>query len=208
MAFRGWPAEALDFFEGLEADNSKAYWQDHREVYDTAVRAPMEALLAELAPVFGAGKIFRPYRDTRFSRDKSPYKTNIAATLERGPYLSLSVEGLGAGAGYYEMGAEQLARYREAVADDAAGAELDRLATSLRRAGVDVGGREELKTAPRGYPKDHPRVEYLRHKGLIAWRSWPVAPWLGTAKAKAKIVEFYDRARPLLGWLDTHVGPA
>ena len=72
MAFHGWKVEALEFFEGLEADNSKAYWQRHKDVYDTIVRAPMEELLAELEPEFGEGRIFRPYRDIRFSRDKSP----------------------------------------------------------------------------------------------------------------------------------------
>src|SRR6187397_607378 len=103
MAFRGWPAEAIEFYEGLEADNSKAYWQDHKTVYEEKVRGPMEALLRELAPEFGEGKIFRPYRDVRFSRDKSPYKTNIAATVSEGGYISFSADGLGVGTGYYMM---------------------------------------------------------------------------------------------------------
>ena len=94
MAFRGWPNEALDFYEGLEADNSKTYWTAHRSVYDEKVLAPMNALLAELEPEFGAGKIFRPYRDVRFSADKSPYKTAIGATLELGGYVQLSAKGL------------------------------------------------------------------------------------------------------------------
>jgi uncharacterized protein (DUF2461 family) len=75
MTFHGWPAEALEFFEGLEADNSKVYWQRNRDVYDGMVRTPMEELLKELAPDWGEGRIFRPYRDIRFSSDKSPYKT-------------------------------------------------------------------------------------------------------------------------------------
>ena len=62
MVFRGWPVEAIEFFEGLTADNTKMYWQEHKEIYEQCVRAPMEALLAELEPEFGAGKIFRPYR--------------------------------------------------------------------------------------------------------------------------------------------------
>src|SRR5438552_11638875 len=70
MAFRGWPVEALEFFEGLEADNSKAYWQSNKTVYETLVRAPMEELIAELAPEWGEGRIFRPYRDVRFSAEK------------------------------------------------------------------------------------------------------------------------------------------
>ena len=108
MAFRGWKVEALEFFEGLEVENTKAYWQRNKEVYDTLVRAPMEELLAELAPDWGEGRIFRPYRDVRFSSDKSPYKTNIAAVVGDG-YVSLSAEGLGAGSGMWELAADQLA---------------------------------------------------------------------------------------------------
>ena len=96
--FEGWPEEALEFFEGLEADNSKTYWQRHKATYEKAVLAPMEALLDELRPEWGDSRIMRPYRDIRFSADKSPYKTFIAATAGPG-YVHLSSRGLGAGAG-------------------------------------------------------------------------------------------------------------
>jgi len=70
--FAGFGERATDFFAGLEADNSKAYWEDHRATYEAEVRAPMLALLAALEPEFGPGTMFRPYRDVRFSKDKSP----------------------------------------------------------------------------------------------------------------------------------------
>ncbi len=98
MPFGGWPAEALEFFEGLEADNSKTYWQRNKAVYESVVRAPMEELLAELAPEWGEGRVFRPYRDIRFSADKSPYKTHMGAMIGQG-YVQLSAEGLAADAG-------------------------------------------------------------------------------------------------------------
>ena len=207
MAFKGWPAEAIEFYEGLEADNSKAYWQDNKAVYEEKVKAPMEALLAELAPEFGAGKIFRPYRDVRFSADKSPYKTNCAATLEKGGYLSLSAEGLGVGCGMYMPAPDQLDRFRKAVADDRTGGELESLVAAVRKAGIEVSAHETLKTAPKGYPKDHPRIELLRQKGLITWRQWPVGAWLGTAKPKARVVEFLHTSQPIQDWLAKHVGP-
>ena len=207
MAFRGWPAEALEFFEGLEADNSKAFWQDHKATYETAVLGPMEALLAELAPEFGAGKIFRPYRDVRFSADKSPYKTNIGASLEKGGYVQLSSGGLGAGMGYWHMTTDQLERFRRAVVEDTTGEPLATLARSIRGNGIDITSIASLKTAPRGFPKDHARADLLRHKGLAAYRSWPVAPWLGTRAAKTRVVEFLRTARPLIDWLDDQVGP-
>ncbi len=100
MAFKGWPVEAVEFYEGLQADNTKAYWQEHKSVYERCVKGPMEELLAELAADFGAGRVFRPYRDVRFSKDKTPYKLNCAASLPGG-YVSFSAEGLFAGSGLY-----------------------------------------------------------------------------------------------------------
>lgn len=205
MAFQGWPAEALEFYEGLAADNSKTYWTRHKAVYEEKVRGPMAELMDELAAEFGEAKIFRPYRDVRFSKDKSPYKTNIGAVLGSG-YLQLSANGLAAGDGMYGMTPGQLERYRQAVADDAAGEQLERVISAVREQGISVHGHGSLKTAPRGYPPDHPRIELLRHKGLIAWREWPVEPWLGTAAARKHVVAFLLAARPLSTWLDSHVG--
>jgi uncharacterized protein (TIGR02453 family) len=208
VAFKGWQAEAIEFFEGLEADNSKAYWQDHKADYDKLVKGPMEDLLAELKKEFGEGRIFRPYRDVRFSKDKSPYKTNIAATLSKGGYIHLGTDGLGAGSGYYGLMPDQLARYREAVADDRTGKAVARLVDKARADGIEVSAHDVLKTAPRGYPKDHPRIDLLRQKGLIYWKLWPVGAWLGTPKAKDRVVELLREAKPLLKWLDANVGPS
>ncbi|HUF84639.1 MAG TPA: DUF2461 domain-containing protein [Acidimicrobiia bacterium] len=208
MTFRGWPAEAIEFFEGLEADNTKTYWQEHKPVYEKQVRAPMDELLAELEPEFGEGKVFRPSRDVRFSKDKSPYKTAIAATLAEGGYVSFSADGLGAGSGMYMPATDQLDRFRRAVADDRTGKQLVGIVDELRSAAIEVTAHDELKTAPRGYPKDHPRIELLRHKGLIAWKQWPVAAWMGTAKAKDRIVGFLRAAGSLNDWLDKRVGPS
>ena len=208
MAFKGWPASALEFYEGLEADNSKVYWTDHKVVYERDVKAPMEALLAELADEFGDGRIFRPNRDIRFSVDKSPYKTAMGATVGNG-YVQISAEGLFAGSGMYHLMPDQLDRYRAAVAADKTGKELEKVIAGVRaaKAKIDVHGTDPLKTAPKGYAKDHPRVDLLRNKGLVAAKQWPVAAWLGTAAAKTRIVEVLRAARPLNDWLDTHVGP-
>ncbi len=208
MPFKGWPPEAIEFFEGLEADNSKSYWLAHRTVYEEQVKAPMEALLAELAPEFGEGKVFRPNRDVRFSADKSPYKTQMAGMAGDVGYLQLSARGFGVGSGMYVMATDQLDRYRQAVADDGSGGELDDIVAEIRKHGLDVTGHDTLKTAPRGYPKDHPRIELLRNKGLIAWKEWPPAAWLGTRKAKDRVVDCLHAAQPLNAWLGTNVGPS
>jgi uncharacterized protein (TIGR02453 family) len=207
MAFEGWPEEALDFYDGLEADNSKAYWLAHKNVYETCVLAPMTELLAELEPEHGATKIYRPYRDVRFSKDKSPYKTAIAAHAGDG-YIQLSADGLAAGSGMYGMAPDQLERYRTAVSADSSGGELEQIIAVLRGDDIDVHGRDSLKSVPRGFPPDHPRAELLRHKGLVAWKEWPVEPWLATSAAKAKVADFLVATRPFGHWLTDNVGPS
>lgn len=208
MAFSGWSQRAVEFFDGLEADNSKAYWLAHKDVYTECVRAPMEALLAELEPEFGGPKIFRPYRDVRFSADKTPYKTAIGATLAGGGYVHFAADGLAAGCGMYHLSPDQLDRYRRAVAAEPSGEKLTGFVADVARQGIDVHGPDALKTAPRGYPKDHPRIELLRYKGLITWQEWPPADWLDTPRAIDRVVSFLHASAPLQGWLDQHVGPA
>jgi uncharacterized protein (TIGR02453 family) len=206
MVFRGWPIEALEFYEGLAADNSKTYWLAHKTTYDEVVYAPMAELLVELEPEFGPAKIFRPYRDVRFSADKSPYKTAIAASFTDGGYIHLSAEGLASGNGIYVMSPDQLKRYRAAVLDEPAGQELEHIRAAAAAAKIDITAHDQLKTIPRGFPKEHPRAELLRNKGLIAWKQWPVAAWLGRPTARTKVEEFLRATSDLNTWLATHVG--
>jgi uncharacterized protein (TIGR02453 family) len=207
VAFRGWPATALEFYEGLEADNSKSYWNDNKDAYERDVKAPMVALLGELAEEFGDSRLFRPNRDVRFSASKEPYKTAIAATIGAG-YVQLSSYGLMAGAGMYHFAPDQLERYRSAVASDRTGSGLESVLAVVAKSKVDVHGTDPLKTAPKGYPKDHPRIHLLRYKGLVASKMWPAAAWLGTAGAKTRVVEVLRAATPLNSWLNDNVGPS
>jgi uncharacterized protein (TIGR02453 family) len=175
-SFHGFPANAFEWFRGIETDNSKHYFSTHRETYEVAVRDALQGLLEELAAEFGGTvKMFRQHRDVRFSRDKSPYKTRTYGVIAERPgsrsalYAQLSSEGLFAGTGYYMLATDQLARFRAAVANDVTGPELERAVRSVEKAGVETFG-EALRTVPRGYPRDHPRIELLRHKSLIAGR--------------------------------------
>jgi uncharacterized protein (TIGR02453 family) len=205
MAFSGWPEEALDFYDGLAADNSKSYWTEHKATYEQKILAPMTELTEELAAEFGEPKIFRPYRDVRFSADKSPYKTHIGAVIGGTGYVQLSAEGLGAGAGMWQMEPESLERYRQAVASDGPGAELEQVIARIENDDITVHGHSVLKSAPRGYPADHPRIALLRYKGLTAWKQWPVEPWLETAAAKDHIMSFFRTVQPLCSWLTINV---
>jgi uncharacterized protein (TIGR02453 family) len=212
MAFRGFPSEAISFFEGLELDNTKAYWTANKDVYERAVKGPMEEFIASVDERYRPMRMFRPYRDVRFSPDKTPYKTHCAAVGEReggaAYYLSISSAGLYAGSGYWHMASDQLARFREMVDADKTGEELVRVIGALEKKGLELGSIEALKTAPRGYAKDHPRVDLLRRKGLASGRSFPVAAWLATAKAKDRIEQTWSASEQLNNWLDTNVGPS
>jgi uncharacterized protein (DUF2461 family) len=108
----------------------------------------------------------------------------------------------------YHMERDQLARYRAAVDDDQSGPPLERIVAEAAADGVRIHGHDRLKRVPRGYPPDHPRADLLRHKGVVAWKEWPVAPWLGTAAAKRRVADFLRASAPLNQWLGTHVGPS
>jgi uncharacterized protein (TIGR02453 family) len=210
--FRGFPQEGMDFFARLEADNNKQFWQASKTIYEASVRGPMEALLAELEDEFGAFHVFRPYNDVRFSKNKAPYKTQIGAVAEGEGgcsfYLHVDANGLYVGCGYYHMASDQLDRFRQAAIDDARGQDLERRCAALAKQGYTMSAMEELKTAPRGIPRDHPRIELLRRKGLIAGKQFAAAAWMHTAKAKAKVADTWRGAAPVTNWLDENVGPS
>jgi uncharacterized protein (TIGR02453 family) len=206
MSFAGWPGEAVEFFEDLEEDNTKSFWQAHMETYEVSVKRPMEELLAELGPEFGAGRLFRPYRDVRFSKDKSPYKTNIAAAIGPFGYVTLSAEGLGVGAGMHVMAPDQLERYRRAVDAEKSGTALELIVAGTKKKGYACAPSAPLKTAPKGYAKDHPRIALLNGKGIIVWKLWPVAGWFATKKAMERVADVLRSSVPLNDWLSKHVG--
>jgi len=204
MSFQGFPVEALDFYEGLEADNTKTYWTAHKQVYEQSVRAPLVELCAALEPEFGEAHLFRPYNDLRFAKDRSPYKEQQGAVVGD-HYLHVSAAGLFAASGYHQMAADQLERYREAVDDERSGGTLERLVRKIRSQGYTVGG-DALKTQPRGYAPDHPRIDLLRHKGLVAWIEFGSPPWLHTAGAADRVTQAWRAMIPLSRWLDDNVG--
>ena len=211
--FDGFGPKVQKWFRGLEADNSKAYFSASRDFFEDSVRGQMDALLTELSEMFGGEvKMFRQNRDIRFSPDKSPYKTNTYGILygsglaAQGLYASISARGLVAGAGYHLMARDQLDRFREAVADDGPGAELGNLTARAEKAGLELWG-ESLATAPRGYPKDHQRIELLRRKSLTLGATLKFGRGIGRAEGLGFVTETWRAAAPVTGWLDEHVGP-
>ncbi len=200
--FKGWSEDCQRFFIGLELDNSKKYFEANRRTYEDSVKGPMVALLESLEPDFGTGKVFRANRDIRFSKDKSPYKTNIAADVgmgAKGGYLSLDARGFTVATGRYVMSPEEIARFRKKVAADASGTQLAGIVTKLKKSGYDLGG-EVLKRVPPPWPQEHPRAELLRRKSLYAWKNYGLQPWLGSASARRYVVKMWTDAQPLNDW--------
>src|SRR5215217_7306574 len=208
--FQGIPAGAFEFYQELQENNTREWWQENKDRYQTLVREPFIALLAELEPRFGPGKIFRPNRDIRFSQDKSPYKTaqGAFASIQEGVgyYLQISAEGLLVGGGYHSHTPAQLARYRNSVDASGTGESLRHIVEAVGAAGFLVEG-EKLKTVPRGYPQDHPRAELLKHKSLSAATDLGQPDWLATPAAVQEIAALWDELRPLVDWVGRHAAP-
>jgi uncharacterized protein (TIGR02453 family) len=202
--FSGFPVAALDFFDDLEVDNTKSFWEAHRHVHAEAVKAPMVALAAALADEFGTAKVFRPYRDVRFAKDKTPYKTHQGAFVASGPstgwYVEVSARGVRTGAGFYEATPGALAAVREAIDDDRTGPELERIVAVLEAEGWTVGG-DRLKTTPRGYARDHPRIELLRHRSLTIGRSHGFEPVIHTPEILDVVRDDWRALRPFVEWI-------
>jgi len=206
VAFTGIPIAALDFYEDLEADNSKAFWTAHKPVYDEAVRAPLEALGAALAEEFGAPKVFRPYRDVRFAKDKTPYKTNQGVYFaDSSRYLHITAAGLFVAGGDWDTSSPQVARLREAVADDVSGPRLEQAIAAVTKAGFEIGG-DRLSRVPTGYDKEHPRGELLKHKSLTGHAELGAPAWLSTKRAVTEVTKRFRALAPLVDWLDDNVG--
>ncbi|MEP6665625.1 MAG: DUF2461 domain-containing protein [Nocardioidaceae bacterium] len=203
-AFEGFPPEALDFYDDLEMDNTKTFWSAHKDVYDHAVAAPMRALTSALEPDFGPAKVFRPYRDVRFSKDKTPYKAHQGAFVPAGPstgwYVQVSAPGVRVGVGFYEASSERLARVRAAIDDDRTGRELVTILAALTRKGWELGGNK-LKTTPRGYDADHPRIDLLRRKSMTLGKSYGLEPVIHTPALLTKVRRDWQTARPFVEWV-------
>lgn len=208
MVFGGFTARAVEFYAELEADNTREFWTAHKSTYESEVRDPMRELVAELEPEFGPGRVFRPQRNLRFSQDKTPYKTHQAAfvgsSLGVGYYVQLDAQGLLAGGGFRSHGADEVERYRKAVDDEASGTEVSTIVAALRMGGFEVEG-DPLKTRPKGYAGDHPRLDLLRCRSLMATTSFGTPDWLATPKALDEVRAAWRAVRPLAEWSAAHV---
>ncbi len=211
--FQGFPVVALDFYDDLEVDNTRSYWEKHKATYDEAVKAPMVALVSALAPEFALDrqsyKVFRPYRDVRFAKDKTPYKTHQGAFVPSGPstgwYVQVGAPGVRVGVGFYEASPARLAAIRTAIAEERRGRQLARIIAKLRRDGWELGG-DTLRTSPRGYDPGHPRIELLRHRSMTLGRSYGFEPVIHTSELLDLVRSDWRAATPFVRWVTENAG--
>jgi uncharacterized protein (TIGR02453 family) len=222
-AFPGFPVEMVEFFKGLEKNNNRDWFQPRKSIYEEKVKAPMidlvtavnEAML-KFAPdniVDPAKAIYRIYRDTRFSKDKTPYKTHIGAIFPRrgmdrhgsgGYYFGVSHKEIEIAGGLYMPSPEQLKLIRGTLAERHR--EFTKLAGAKKVVEL-VGklGGETLSRVPKGYPADHPAADLIRMKHWVYFATLPpasattpgiVKEIVDRFKAMAPVVDFFNE--PLL----------
>ena len=202
--FTGFPEAALDFYDDLEIDNTKSFWEAHKDVYLTSVKAPTTALVAALEPEFGTAKVFRPFRDVRFAKDKTPYKTHQGAYVGAGPacgwYVEIAARGVRTGAGFYDASSTDLARIRASIVNDLTGDQLGKILAKLTRAGFTVGG-DRLKTSPRGFDADHPRIDLLRHKSMTFGKDYGFDESIHTEALLDRVRADWRAGRRFVEWV-------
>lgn len=209
--FRGWPPTAIDFYRQLEAENTREWWLAHKTTYDTDVRAPFDALSDLVAEEFSPLKVFRPNRDTRFSKDKTPYKTHLDFLfwIGDGPpraqpacILRLTSTKVLLGAGQMGLSRDALARYRERLDDPVDGAAARAVVERLEAAGATLSDPDRVRV-PKPYAADHPSASLLRCDGFHVTMSAPHPSALDTDEAgdfAAWCTERWTAYRPLLDW--------
>ena len=221
--FEGFADGEGRFFRALARNQRREWFATHKDEYEQGWHAPMQALLTEVHDRIDAlfprhplarPKVFRIYRDVRFSKDKSPYKTHIGGYIAidgsgDGPsaaaplYVHLGANEVFVAAGQYMMDGAQLARFRAAVLDDRQGAALVAILRKLTRAGFTVGSHDVLQRVPRGFDPDHPRADLLKRKGLIVTFPEPARRLLVGRGLVDWLVSHTRRVVPLIEWLAT-----
>lgn len=210
--FSGFTPDSFGFFAELEANNNKVWWEANKARYEASVRGPLLALLEQVATEFGTSKVYRPYRDTRFSGDKTPYKDRAAAAVfgksGTGLYIEVSARGLDLGGGYWMPGKDQLERFRSVADDVRLFGDLEATVEELEAAGFGMYQQDALKTAPKGFAADHPRIHLLRLKHMVVEKLIAPQEWMYLPTAADEIRNQWLQVMVFNDWLASMVGPS
>ena len=226
--FRGFPEECVNFYKGLSSNNTKEWFDAHKPDFEKYVLAPardfvyhMGVRLATITPGIVADprvnrSIFRPYRDTRFSKDKTPYKTHLGIFMWVGPLAKMDCPGyyfhleppiLMLGAGNHCFSKPLLELYRDAVVDEEQGPALRKALRAIRKKGDYEIGVKHYKQVPRGYDKNHPNVDLLLFNGLVASTSVPIPQDFYSSTIVDFAFERFQGMSPLVKWLVRMITP-
>jgi uncharacterized protein (TIGR02453 family) len=204
-----WPPEALEFLRELEDNNDRAWFKANRARYDTHLVEPARALAASVADL-GEARLFRPYKDARFS-EGPPIKEQLGIAIgyagAGGYYVELSLDGLLVGGGLHHPAPDQLDRFRRAIDDDRVAPGFDRALRDAQDAGMQIID-PVMKRGPRGYRLDHPRIEHLKRKHLTLFCRHALEPWLHEPACVERVRAQLVATTPLVAWLAAHVGPS
>ena len=219
--FAGMPDEGLAFLEDLEEHNTKEFFDPRKRLFTEQVQAPFAVLVEAAAarlrgtvPGLGKPKVFRIYRDLRFSKDKTPYKTSMSASVpsrsreegdgpgvDTGFYVNVGPAGLYAASGLYHPGRPELERVRAAIADPGSGEELEAILRKAAAKGLEPY-LDPLQRMPKPWPADHPRAHLLKGRSLVLNRQHERARWLQTAELLDRLVADWKAMVPFNGWLE------
>ncbi|HTO94049.1 MAG TPA: DUF2461 domain-containing protein [Bacteroidota bacterium] len=217
--FRGFPKEGLRFLHTLKKNNNRPWFLKHKAEYGENVRFPMQCLIAGLAVrlhdevpemEFNPRRaIFRIYRDVRFSKNKAPYKTNVAAwfgpradrgaTEGPGLYVGVGTDEIFIGGGLYMPSGEQLKAIRRSIAEKPDEYLAIVGARQFRKKFGGIQG-DVLARAPLGYGPDHPMIEHLRHKQYFVGIELREKDCL-TARFQETVARTFADTMPLVRWL-------
>jgi uncharacterized protein (TIGR02453 family) len=217
--FSAFPTEGLKFLRSLKRHNNREWFQQHKSTYENFVKRPMEELISALAedfPKFAPEMIaspkasaYRIYRDTRFQKDKSPYKTHVAAVFPReglgkhegaGFYLHISPSELLVAGGLYMPMPEDLNAVRRRIAQDPASLRkvIDR--SQFKRLFGSIEG-ERLSRVPKGFSPDHPAADYLKFKQFLVGRTLPATAATAPSFYRT-VVETFRGMAPFIRFLN------
>jgi uncharacterized protein (TIGR02453 family) len=222
MTFRGFSKESLQFFTALGSHNNRSWFEENRGIFDTLVMpesqdfvVAMGSRLADISDDIIADprtdrSIFRIHRDTRFSKDKSPYKTHLALVFWEGPfkkvesplfYFHLEPQKLLLAAGMHMIPGEFLESYRAAVDDQKTGASLEKAIKEVRKKGSYELGWEKYKQVPRGYHPAHPRGHLLKFGGIGFYLEMPVPVEIFDERSIEFVYRHFENMSPVYNWV-------
>ncbi len=205
IGFNGFGHDTVKYYLALEENNNREWFHANRGIYDTNVAFPLKALASELEAKYFPVKVFRPYRNVRFWPDLPPLNEHASLIANNvgnaAYYLRLDADGMLLGSGTFQPTKNQLTIFRKIADSDIGAKEIRKVLATVQKSGFELNAESALKSAPRGFDKDHPNIDLLRLKSLALFQHWAPQPWLFTPECLIHITTAWKAASPWVEWL-------